>query len=233
VKKPTNLSFTEAFSFPLVYGTAYLMMKKHDVKAKKVSILGGSTSVGKYIVQLAKIRGAKIIETSNSPRSNDLVKRLGSINQIDYTKNKTLLNPVLESVKESGKFDYIYDTCGNSDSFSQISSVLAPKSTSSAYITCVGDGKYDYGNIHLLKVVYENFGVTVRSLKAKLGLWFNFSLALLEPELEWIQDAKNNFEQGNLEVSIDSVHKWHNFNDAVDKIKYNKPNGKVVVETEA
>ena len=109
---PSNLSITEASSWPLVYGTAFAMHDGVAVKDKKVLVLGTATSVGRYVVSLAKKYGAKEIVTTNSERSLDLVAALGSTSQIDYTKHKSILTPVLESVKDSGSFDAVFDCCG-------------------------------------------------------------------------------------------------------------------------
>jgi hypothetical protein len=151
------------------------MLKNHDLKDKSILVLGGSTSVGKYVVQLAKLGGAKTTVTTNSARSNELVTRLGSTHQIDYTKNIELLNPVLESVKELGELDYIYDTCGNSDLFGQISTILKPRSTGSAHVSCVGDSKFDYNTIDVFQVLYQRLGPLIRILWGKLGFGINYS----------------------------------------------------------
>lgn len=228
--KPKNLNFNEAASFPLVYGTADNVTLGHDLKGKKILVIGGSTSVGKYVIQLGNLKGAKTIVTVNSSRSNELVTKLGSTNQIDYTQHKSILEPVLKSVKDSGAYDYIYDAKGNSDLFPHISNILKPKSTGAAYVSVVGDAKFDYGSAHILGSFLSNVYAGIRTLKSVLGLGFNYKFVLLVPSKRWIDEAKSLFESGKLEVAIDSVHKFENFQDAVDRIRLNKASGKVVVQ---
>ena len=90
-----------------MFGTALLMSKDLKYKDSKVLVIGGGTSVGRYLVQLAKQGGAKEVVVTCSPRTEDVIKSLGADTIIDYTKHKTFFILFLESVKSTGKFDYI------------------------------------------------------------------------------------------------------------------------------
>ena len=69
----------EASSWPTVFGTALLMSKDLKYKDSKVLVIGGGTSVGRYLVQLAKQGGAKEVVVTCSPRTEDVIKSLGLI----------------------------------------------------------------------------------------------------------------------------------------------------------
>ncbi|GAA5824063.1 hypothetical protein JCM11251_001506 [Rhodosporidiobolus azoricus] len=115
VKKPDNVSYEEASSFPLTTLTSYwvLVTKGGMTKAggQRIFINGGSGGVGAYAVQLAKAYGAYVVTTC-SPESKSLVESLGADEIIDY-KSTDLVKELASrfSVKEK-PFDIIYDTVG-------------------------------------------------------------------------------------------------------------------------
>ncbi|KAL3673395.1 hypothetical protein V7S43_001108 [Phytophthora oleae] len=88
-KKPSNLSFDEAASVPLVALTAYQGMFDHAKlqKGETVLILGGSSSVGMYAVQLAHAVGAHVITTASAEKA-EFIKSLGADKVIDYRTEK-------------------------------------------------------------------------------------------------------------------------------------------------
>src|SRR5580704_1552825 len=63
VAMPDGVTFEEAASLPVAYGTAYRMLITHDtVKAgERVLVLGASGGVGTGCVMLAKLLGAHVI----------------------------------------------------------------------------------------------------------------------------------------------------------------------------
>lgn len=83
--KPTNLSFEEAASIPLVGLTAYQAF--HDIlklqKGQKLLIHAGSGGLGTFAIQLAKSMGAYVATTAGD-RGYDLVKSLGADQIINY-----------------------------------------------------------------------------------------------------------------------------------------------------
>jgi NADPH:quinone reductase-like Zn-dependent oxidoreductase len=233
-KKPSNLTFDEAASFPLAYGTATGMIGKHDISGKKVLILGGATSVGRYIIQLAKIKGAKEIVTTNSSVSAEIVSGLGSSKQIDYTKYNSVLEPVLQSVQETGEFDFIFDTCGSSDLLKDIGVLLKPKSANSAYVTCVGDNKFVYTKFSFLGNALSMVSPIVRAVSAYVGLSsYNYEGFVLGSSKEWIEEGKRYLEEGKIKPFIDSTYELENFQAAIDRLNSNRANGKVIVKVDS
>lgn len=233
-KKPSNVSFDEAASFPLVYGTATGMIAKNDLSGKKVLVLGGATSVGRYIIQLAKLKGAKEIVTTNSSASAKLVAGLGSTKQIDYTKYKSVLEPVLKSVQETGPFDFVFDTCGSSDLLNEIHAILKPKSTNSAYVTCVGDNKYTYTKFSFIGGALTMVRPIVRTVSTYLGLFsYNYRAFMLGASSEWVEEGKRYLEEGKVKPFIDSTHDLKDFQAAIDRLNSNRANGKVIIKVDS
>lgn len=88
-KKPTSLSFTEAAAVPMGALTAWqALVDVAQLKPdQKVLVHGGSGGVGSFAVQIAKLRGARVIATA-STANQDLLVQLGVDQPIDYTKSK-------------------------------------------------------------------------------------------------------------------------------------------------
>lgn len=87
--KPKSISFVDAAGVPLAALTAWQALIdtcKID-NGQTVLIHGGSGGVGSLAVQIAKVRGAKVIASASTP-NQDLLKELGADVPIDYTKQK-------------------------------------------------------------------------------------------------------------------------------------------------
>jgi NADPH:quinone reductase-like Zn-dependent oxidoreductase len=88
VAMPEGVTFAEAASLPVAYGTAHRMLITHKtVKAgDRVLILGASGGVGTGCVILAKLLGAEVIACASSEEKMARLKALGADETIDYTK---------------------------------------------------------------------------------------------------------------------------------------------------
>src|SRR6266566_4143873 len=87
--KPKSLTYVEAAAVPVVALTAWqaLIDTAKLSAGQTVIIHGGSGGVGTFAIQIAKVRGAKVIATA-STANQDLLKQLGADVAIDYTKTK-------------------------------------------------------------------------------------------------------------------------------------------------
>lgn len=94
-KVPENITFEEAAALGGVgphtaFQALYLRLgipkpsTPPSAPQQSIFIYGGSTSVGLYAIQLAKLSGLNVI-TSCSPRNFDLVKSLGATDAYDYS----------------------------------------------------------------------------------------------------------------------------------------------------
>jgi alcohol dehydrogenase len=88
IAMPEGVSFAEAASLPVAYGTAHRMLITHEtVKAgDRVLILGASGGVGTGSVILAKMLGAHVIACGSSEAKLTRLKEIGADEVIDYTK---------------------------------------------------------------------------------------------------------------------------------------------------
>lgn len=103
-QKPSNLSFAEAASIPLVGLTTVQSFQEANLKSgDKVLIHAGSGGVGSFAIQYAKTLGAYVYTTA-STKNVEWVKDLGADRVIDYKKDN-----YLEIISE---VDVVYDTLG-------------------------------------------------------------------------------------------------------------------------
>jgi len=88
VRMPNAVSFADAASLPVAYGTAHRMLITHQtVKAgERVLVLGASGGVGTGCVLLAKMLGAEVIACASSAEKLERLKALGADEVVDYTK---------------------------------------------------------------------------------------------------------------------------------------------------
>lgn len=86
IRMPDGVSFEQAASLPVAYGTAHRMMITHDtIKAgEKVLVLGASGGVGTGCVLLAKMLGAEVIACASSADKIQRLKDLGADHVINY-----------------------------------------------------------------------------------------------------------------------------------------------------
>jgi NADPH:quinone reductase-like Zn-dependent oxidoreductase len=85
---PQGVSFEDAASLPVAYGTAHRMLITHKTvkKGDKVLVLGASGGVGTGCVILAKLLGAEVIACASSDEKMRRLKELGSDEVVDYSK---------------------------------------------------------------------------------------------------------------------------------------------------
>jgi NADPH:quinone reductase-like Zn-dependent oxidoreductase len=93
VAMPDGVSFAEAASLPVAYGTAHRMLITHGTvkKGERVLILGASGGVGTGCVILAKLLGGEVIACTTSPQKMQLLKTLGAdevinVKDVDFSK---------------------------------------------------------------------------------------------------------------------------------------------------
>jgi alcohol dehydrogenase len=82
------VSFEDAASLPVAYGTAHRMLITHKTveKGEKVLVLGASGGVGTGCVLIAKMLGAEVIACASSEEKLRRLKDMGADEVVDYTK---------------------------------------------------------------------------------------------------------------------------------------------------
>ena len=102
--KPKSASYSEAAAVPLAALTAWQALLAIGLKSDQtILIQGGSGGVGSLAVQLAKLRGARVLATA-STANQEFLKQLGADVAVDYTKQK------FEDVAKN--VDAVLDTVG-------------------------------------------------------------------------------------------------------------------------
>lgn len=88
VAMPDGVSYEDAASLPVAYGTAHRMLITHKTvkKGDRVLVLGASGGVGTGCVVLAKLLGAEVIACASSDEKLKALKDMGADEVVDYTK---------------------------------------------------------------------------------------------------------------------------------------------------
>ena len=88
VAMPAGVTFEQAASLPVAYGTAHRMLITHGTvkKGERVLVLGASGGVGTGCVMLAKLLGAEVIACASSEDKMRRLKQIGADEVVDYTK---------------------------------------------------------------------------------------------------------------------------------------------------
>jgi alcohol dehydrogenase len=88
IRLPDNVSYAEAASLPVAYGTAARMVRTiGKVSAgEKVYILGASGGVGVCALQLAKLAGAEVIAGGSTDEKGERLLALGADHYVNYAK---------------------------------------------------------------------------------------------------------------------------------------------------
>jgi NADPH2:quinone reductase len=110
---PETISYTEAAVSPLVLITAWgALFDRGGLQAgQTVLIHAGAGGVGHLAIQLAKLKGAKVITTVSSGEKAEFVKSLGADETIIYTPNG-FANAVNDLTGGIGA-DLVFDTVGS------------------------------------------------------------------------------------------------------------------------
>src|SRR4029077_20723122 len=90
VRMPAGVTFEQAASLPVAYGTAHRMIITHDTikQGERVIVLGASGGVGTGCVLLAKMLGAEVIACASSDEKLARLKEMGADEVIDYSKRE-------------------------------------------------------------------------------------------------------------------------------------------------
>ena len=218
---PSNLSFNEAASIPLAGLTAYqsLVDVAQLSSQENVLIYAGSGGVGTIAIQLAKHLGAYVTATT-STKNVDMVKKLGTDEVIDYTK---------ENFQEQGKqFDVVYDTLGEEHTLNSFK-VLKP---GGRVISIAGD----LDDITAKQLKLNRFIRFLLSLKVKKvintasKLDASYRFHLMSPNGNQLQKLAELYESEIIKPIID---KTYIFEESIQALKYlskGHAKGKVVIK---
>jgi NADPH:quinone reductase-like Zn-dependent oxidoreductase len=89
IRKPANLTWEEAAAVPLVTLTAWHMLitRANVQPGENVLVHAAGSGVGSIGIQVAKLRGARVIATAGSGEKLAKAKELGADEIVDYTRD--------------------------------------------------------------------------------------------------------------------------------------------------
>jgi len=186
--KPVNLSFAEAAAVPGGGQTALHCLKKGKIQpGQKVLVYGASGAVGTNAVQLAKNHFGAEVTGVCSVANLELVKSLGVVKVIDYTR---------EDFTQSGEtYDVVFDAVGK---LSPSQAKKARKQTG-IYLSvhADSDGGDKVENLRLLKELIE-----AGKLKPVIDRCYP-----LEQIVEAHQYVDQGHKKGNVVITVDHSSK--------------------------
>ena len=86
LRMPAGVTFAEAASLPVAYGTVHRMLITHNTVSagERVLVLGASGGVGAGSVILAKMLGAEVIACASSDEKLERLKAMGADHVVNY-----------------------------------------------------------------------------------------------------------------------------------------------------
>jgi NADPH:quinone reductase-like Zn-dependent oxidoreductase len=205
--KPTNLTFEQAASVPMVGYTALQALRDNGQlqPGQKVLINGASGGVGTFAVQIAKSFGAEVTGVCSSANV-DMVRSIGADHVIDYNR---------EDFTRSGlHYDLMLDIVGNR-ALSECRGVLSP---GGRYVVIGGDGDRGGVLIRLLKVVvYSRF------------VSHEMTAMMAKPRQQDLLFLKNLVESEKLTPVIDRHYSLSEIPEAVRYLETKRARGKIAI----
>ncbi|GAA5922317.1 uncharacterized protein JCM15063_003261 [Sporobolomyces koalae] len=236
IKKPTNLSDSQAASLPLVFLTAvttlsppHLELPKSSGSKPTVVVLGGSSAVGIYVIQYASLKlGLDVIATCSN-RNAEFVRSLGARETIDYTTES--VPERLAQLRPVEGYISIIDCVGGTELFSIWSDLLHPRTNAfpkgGNYTTIVGDKTLRSaigGSI-------TNWYYPKQALRTWRG-WFGwaprYACITLDARKASLLEIEPLVNSG-MQVVVDSEYEFQDVPKAFEKLNTGRARGKVVV----
>ncbi|KAK7942516.1 zinc-binding dehydrogenase [Apiospora aurea] len=137
---PESVSFQDAAVVPLAFATAVqalfqrLQLPEPSKPAKSafpILINGGTSSVGKYAVQLAKMAGLFVVATA-SKRNHDLLKEYGADATVDY-RDADWVDQVRKVTHDN--LEYAFDCISEKETTPAVAQCMSP--TKGGHIMCI------------------------------------------------------------------------------------------------
>jgi len=222
VRTPNKLLATEVAGISLAGLTAYqALIKMADLqKDQFVFINGGSSSVGRFAIQIAKARGCRVVASCSTSKIEG-IEALGAEKVFDYTMAPLHLQ-LLES-KHSPKFNVFFDTIGlpDGDLFTNSSHYLAHN----GIFISVGPHGHSLFDYRPIVTIIRSFlqptwlGGTPRK----------FRIVSVRPNQNDLENLMQLLADGKLKCPVDSTYPFKDVLKAFDRLQTGRANGKVVV----
>lgn len=219
--KPTNVSFEEAASIPLVGLTSYQAL--HEIlqlqKGQKILIHAGGGGVGTFAIQLAKLMGATVATTA-SEASRELVQSLGVDEIIDY-KTKQFEN-ILEN------YDAVFDTLGG-ESLEKSFTVLKDGGEIVS-ISGLPNARFakDRGLGFLKTMLLSLVSKKLTKLEKKHDVHYRY--LFMKASGEQLRILTDLIESGKIKPVIDKVFSFEEAQKAIEYSESGRAKGKVILK---
>ena len=218
--KPSNLSFSESASLPLVGLTTIQSFDKASLKpGNKVLIHAGSGGIGTFAIQYAKSKEAYVY-TTTSTKNVEWVKELGADSVIDY-KTENYLNIV-------NNIDVVYETLGGNytiDAFKVIKN-------GGKVVSLIGDVDKETARELELNGVFR-FMLALKRMKITKQIKHKsayYKLILMSSNGTQLNEIKKLAEDKLIKPVID---KEFSFSESIDALLYQKSGrakGKIIIK---
>ncbi|MEI5102840.1 NAD(P)-dependent alcohol dehydrogenase [Streptomyces sp. PmtG] len=207
--KPDNLTFEQAAAVPVSGVTALhaLHAKARLRPGQKVLVIGASGGVGTFAVQLATAHEAEVTAVCGAD-AEDLVRSLGAIDVIDYSREEITDRPQ--------RHDVIVDVAGHR-ALSLVRRALTPKGT---FVHVGGDGGSQWSagaGRQLAMALLSPF--LSQNLRGLLAIARQADLLTL----------KDLIEKGAITPVVDSTYPLSEAPAAIRHLESGHPRGKIVL----
>ena len=192
-KMPNKLSFEQAAAGPLVLITAWgALFDRGGLNASHtVLIHAGAGGVGHVAIQLAKLRGAKVITTVGDSERAQWVKELGADVVINYRQEDFV--QVVNEVTAGQGADLVIDTVGP-DVFAQS---IAATAHFGRLVTLLDPGMVDFKEARARNLLI-GFELMLTPMLRDLAAHRAHHLEILDHCARWI-------EQNRLQIAVNQV----------------------------
>ncbi|MEO9209699.1 MAG: NADP-dependent oxidoreductase [Ginsengibacter sp.] len=212
--KPTNISYEEAASFPLVGLTSlqcleYVGISKNDI----VLIHAGSGGVGSFAVQYAKAKGAFVYTTTGTDNVK-WVKELGADRVIDYKTEdyKTIVKDATIVFDTLGK-KYTLEAFGVIKPGGKVVSIIGPLDIETATMFGMAD--------------YKMPEELIKAIKSKDA---SYKYIWMHPDGEELGQIKSLIEAGKIKPVIDKIYSFSESTEAFLHLASGRSKGKIVIK---
>jgi len=228
VHRPPNLSEVQAAGVTLTSMTALLALDEAKLEeGQTLFVNGGSTAVGSFAIQLAKLRGARVV-ASASKKNESFVRSLGADEFIDYTSVGPLHTHLAQS-PPSTKYNVMLEAVGMFDPslYTHSSAYLAPNGV---FVT-VGPMPQHILSLNTLTQGLKLVGaMTLPSFLT--GIKPKYKIIMVKPKQEDLKRLHAYFSEGKIKATVDSVYAFEDALKAYDKIISGGARGKVTVNVD-
>jgi NADPH:quinone reductase-like Zn-dependent oxidoreductase len=165
IPKPKNLAWQEAAALPLVTLTAWhMLVTRANVQAgESVLVHAAGSGVGSMGIQIAKLRGARVIATASTEQKLVKAKELGADEVVNYT-SKDWPNEVRKLTSRRG-VDVVFEHTGAATWPGSIASM----SKNGRLVTCGATSGFD-AQTDLRQVFYRHLTVLGSFMGSKTEL---------------------------------------------------------------